>query len=80
MSSILLCVTQDESNSNKAHVESRGVETAEVMEGDPKCTKNISASAYDTTNVYELSMVSEELKWVMKEKECFNVDTGKAEK
>ena len=45
------------------------------MEGDQKFTKLIEAIIHDTTPVHYISMVSEELKWVVREKYCFNVDT-----
>ena len=47
------------------------------MEGGQKCTNLIEAIMYDTTPVNYISMVSEELKWFVKEKKCFNVETGK---
>ena len=50
------------------------------MEGDPKFINLIEASMHDTTPVHYISMISEELKWVVKEKECFNVETGKVNK
>ena len=37
----------------------------------------IEASMYDTTPVHYIRMVSEELKWVVEEKEWFNAETGK---
>ena len=46
------------------------------MEGYPKRTNIIEDSIYDTTHVHYISMVSEYLKWVIKEKECFNLYTG----
>ena len=42
-----------------------------------KRTNLIEYTIYDTKPVQYISMVSEELKWVVKNKECFNVDTGK---
>ena len=47
------------------------------MEGYTKRTNLIEAIMYDTTPVHYISMVSEQLKWVLKDKECFNVETGK---
>ena len=47
------------------------------MEGDPKRTNIIEASMYDTMPVHYISMVSEELTWVVKEKQCFNVEMVK---
>ena len=74
------CITQEELKSKKAQIETRGKSKEEVKEGDPKRTSLIEASMYDTTPVHYTSMVSEELKWVVKEKECFNVETGKVKK
>ena len=70
-------VTQKELKSKNAHIDTRGTSKEEVTEGYPKRTNLIEASMYDTTPVHYITMVSEELKWVVKEKECFNVDTGK---
>ena len=47
------------------------------MEGDPKCTNLIEASMYDANPVHYISMISEEFKWVVKEKYFLNVETGK---
>ena len=46
------------------------------MEGCPKRTNIIEDIIYDTKHVHYISMVSEELKWVIKEKECFNFYMG----
>ena len=73
-------VTQEELKSKKAHIDNRGTSKEEVTEGDTKCTNLIEASMYDTTHVHYISMVSEELKWVVNEKECFNVETGPVKK
>ena len=64
-------------NSKKAHIDTRGTLKEAVTEGDPKGTNLVEASMCDTTHVHYISMVSEELKWVIKETECSNVDTGK---
>ena len=52
------CVTQEEFNSKKAHIETRGPSKEAVTEGDPKCTNLIEAIMYDTTPVHYISMVS----------------------
>ena len=70
-------VTQEELNSKKAHIDTRGTLKEAVTEGDPKGTNLVEASMCDTTHVHYISMVSEELKWVVKDTECFNVHTGK---
>ena len=71
------CVKKDELNPKKQHIDTRGASNEAVTEGGPKCTNLIEASMYDTTPVHYISIVSEELKWVVKEKECFNFETGK---
>ena len=70
-------MTQEELNSKKAHNKTMGTSKEEVTEGGPKCTNLTEAIMYDTTPVHYTSMVSVELKWIVKEKECFNVELGK---
>ena len=57
----------------------RGTSKAEVLKGDPKRTKLVESSVYDTTPVHYTSMVSEDFKWVLKENDSSNVDTVKVE-
>ena len=64
-------------NSEKAHIHTRRTSKAAVLKGDPKINKPIEAIIYDTKPVKYTSMVSEELKRVVKDRECFNVDMGK---
>ena len=71
------CIKQEELKSKKAHIETRGTAKEAVLEGDQRFTELIAASMYDTKPSHYTSMVSEEFKWVVKEKECFNVETGK---
>ena len=73
-------VTQEELKLKKAYTETRGTAKESVTEGDPKLTNLVETSMYDITSVHYIRMVSEELKWVVKEKECFNVETDKVEK
>ena len=61
----------------KPHSDIRGTEKEPVLEGDQKCINLIEASTYYTKPVHYISMVSEDLKWDVKEKDCFNVDMGK---
>ena len=70
-------VTQEELKSKNAQIETRGASEESVTDGDPKHTNLIEAIMYDTMLVHYTRMVSEELKWVVQEKECFNVETGK---
>ena len=69
-------VTQEELNSKKAHIKTRGTSKEAVTEGDPKLSNLVESSLYDTTRVQYISMVSEELNWVIKEKEGFDVETS----
>ena len=50
-----------------------------ILKGEPKCPDLIATSVYDTKPVHYLSMSSEELKWVVCEKDVYNVDTGAKE-
>ena len=59
-------ITQEELNSKKSHIETRGTSKEAVTEGFPKNTNLIEASMYDTIPIHYISMVSEELKWVVK--------------
>ena len=59
-------VTQEELKSKKAHIDTRGTSKEAVTEGDPKPNNLIEAIMYDTTPLHCISMVSEELKWVVK--------------
>ena len=39
----------------------------------------VASSVYDTKPVHYLSMITSELKWIVKEKIVYNVDSGKTE-
>ena len=68
------CVTQDLLKSKNAQIETRVTSKEEVMQGDLEYTNLIEDSIYDTTPVHYISMVSEELKQVINEKQYFNVE------
>ena len=70
-------VTQEELKSKKSHIDTRGTAKESVLECYQKFTSLIESSMYDTNHVKYTIMVSEDLKWLVKEKGCFNVDTGK---
>ena len=57
----------------------RGTVKAAVLRGDPGCPNLVASSIYDTKPVHYLSMVTEELKWIIKEKIVYNIDTGTTE-
>ena len=71
-------ITQEKFKSNKSLIDTRGTSKEAVTEGDPKPNNLIEASMYDTNPVHYISMVQEELKWVVKEKKCFNVEMSKS--
>ena len=50
-----------------------------ILKGDPKCPDLFATSVYDTKPLHYLRMSSEELKWVVCEKDVYNVDTGAKE-
>ena len=50
--------TQDELNSKKAQIETRGTSKEAVMEGDPKHTNLIEACMHYTMPVHYIHMVS----------------------
>ena len=70
-------VTKEGLNPKKSWIETRGTSKDAVTEGDPKITNLIEARMYDTRLVHCMSMVLEQLKWVVKEKQCFDFETGK---
>ena len=73
-------VTQEKLKPKKSQIETRGTSKETVTEVDPKCTNLNEASIYYATSEKYISMVSEELKWVIKEKDCFKVETCNVEK
>lgn len=48
---------------------------AAILKGDSKCPGLIPTSMYDTKLAYYLSMSSEDLKFVVYDKDVYNVDT-----
>ena len=63
------CIKQDGFNSNRAQIDTRGTARETVLKGDTKLTKLVEASVYDNKTVHYTIMVSEELKWAVKEKD-----------
>lgn len=80
MRGIPSCVTQEEEKSRKAQINFRGMVKAAVLKGDNKCPDLVASSVYDTKPVHFLLMVCESFKWIVKEKDVYNVDTGMKEK
>ena len=52
---------------------------AALLRGNKGCPNLVSYSVYDTKPVHFLSMVCQQLKWIVKEKPVFNVETGRVE-
>jgi hypothetical protein len=73
------CVLQDEVKNKKQQMLVRGTVKAAVLEGDPECPNLVASSVYDTKPVHFLSMICDSIRWIVKEKSVFNVETGKME-
>ena len=73
------CVFQREEIKRVDQHKVRGTVKAAVVMGDPGCPNLIASSVYDTKPVHYLSMVTTELKWVVKERSVYNVDTEEVE-
>ena len=69
MRAIPSCIKQEKLDSMKAQVETRRIEKSEVLKWDPKVTKLIEDSVYDTKPINSTSMISEQLKWVVNKNE-----------
>ena len=63
--------------SKKENIDTRVTAKTEVLKGGPKLTKLIEASVYYNKSVHYIIMVLEKFKWIVKEYDCLNVDTGK---
>ena len=70
MGGISGCVVQEEKKSRKKQLEVRGTTKSEILKGDPKCPDLIVTSVYGTKPVHYLRISSEELKWVVCEKDA----------
>jgi hypothetical protein len=77
---IPLCVLQEEVKNCKEQLKVRGTVKAAVLVGDPACPNLIASSVNDSKPVHYLSMISNCIKWIVKEKKVFNVDTNQVER
>ena len=68
-------ITQEEFRSKKARVDTMWTSKVEVMEGGIKFSNLIESSVYNTNPFHYISMVSKELKWVINNRDRFNVHT-----
>ena len=73
-------VIQKEVKSKEGQRQVRGIVKAAVLQDDPDCPDLVASSIYDARPVHLLSMGCNEIKWISKMKNVYNVDTGAVEK
>ena len=73
------CVQQQEAKNRKTADEVRGTVKVEKLEGDLGYSCFIASSVYDTKPVHYLSMISNKVKWIVKERLVYNVETKRKE-
>ena len=57
----------------------RGTVKAAVLLGDPNLPNLVASSVYDMKPVHFLSTCCKTIKWIIKERSCFNIDSGQTE-
>ena len=62
------CVAQQELTNRTAIEQVRGTVKVAKLEGDDDCPCLIASSVYDTKPVHYLSMVTDAIKWIVKER------------
>ena len=72
-------VKQEEVKNRKKKLEVRGTVKDFMLIGDKGFPKLVASSVYDTNPIHFLCMVCQQLKWIVKEKPVFNVDTGRVD-
>ena len=80
MRGIPLCVQQEEMKNRTLLDSVCGTVKVAKLEGDPECPCLIASSVYDTKPVHYLSMITEKVEWIRKEKDVYNVETQQTEK
>ena len=65
---IPFCVQQQEEKNRKVVDSVQGTVKVTKLEGDPGCPFLIVSSVYDTKPVHYLSMISNKVKWIVKER------------
>ena len=70
------CVQQEEVKTRTAVQKVWGTVKVAKLEGDPDCMCLVASNVYDTKPVHYLSMVSDKIEWIVKEKPVFNVETN----
>ena len=74
------CVQQEEVKNRTLLDSVRGTVKVAKLEGDPECPCLIASSVYDTKPVHYLSMITEKVEWIKKEKDVYNIETQQTEK
>ena len=75
-----MCVQQEEMKNRTLLDSVCGTVKVAKLEGDPECPCLIASSVYDTKPVHYLSMITEKVEWIKKEKDVYNVETQQTEK
>jgi hypothetical protein len=69
------CVIQEEKVKKADQLKVRGTVKAAVLLGDPGCPDLVATSVYDTNPVHFLSMTCDSIKWIIKERDVYCVET-----
>ena len=69
-------VVQQDISGKNAQRYVRGTVKVAVLQGDKDCPNIVASSIYDTRSVHFLSIVYNTIKWIVKTKKVYNVDTG----
>jgi hypothetical protein len=72
-------ILQQPLTNKKEQMAAQGTVKAAVLNGDVECPNLVVTSVYDTKPVHFFSTVCKPIKWIVKERPVFNVDTGRVE-
>ena len=72
---IMDCVKRDEVKNQTKVNKVCGTVKAAKLEGNPNFPYLIATSIYDTKSVHYFSMISEQVKWMVKENDVYNKET-----
>ena len=73
------CVSQQELTNKTAIEQVQGTVKDARLKGDPDCPCLIASSVYDTKPIHYLSMITDTIKWIVKERPVYNIDTKQVE-
>ena len=80
MRGIPSCVQQQEVKNCTLFDSICGTVKVAKLEGDPECPCLTASSVYDTKPMHYLSMITEKVEWIKKEKDVYNIETQQTEK